>query len=243
MNRLYAFFRSSFVDIFRRIGFDYVGVAKHPKFALLGIKKYQIHTIIDVGANTGQFAKDILRIFPDAELYCFEPLPTVFHDLKEWSKSSKNDQVKVFNLALGDHDGMEEIYFHNEHSPSSSLLKTTKTTELLYPMTRKQKSITVPLRTIDNVLGEVLKDAHGNILIKVDVQGYEDRVICGGEKIFSKAKAVILELCLDRLYENQAGFKDIVLLMDDLGFHYAGNLEQIYADDGHVVFFDAVFIK
>ena len=81
------------------------------------------------------------------------------------------------------------------------------------------------------------------IVIKMDVQGYEDRVIRGGRETFAKAKAVILEVCLDPLYEHQANFKEIMVLLDDLGFHYAGNLDQNCDKDGHVIFLDAVFVK
>ena len=41
----------------------------------------------------------------------------------------------------------------------------------------------------------------------------------------------------------QATFKQISLLLYDLGYHYAGNLNQICANDGHVIFIDAVFVK
>jgi hypothetical protein len=57
------------------------------------------------------------------------------------------------------------------------------------------------------------------------------------------AKACILEVCLDKLYEGQAEFKGIIELLYELGFKYAGNLDQSYADDGHVTFIDAVFVK
>jgi len=81
------------------------------------------------------------------------------------------------------------------------------------------------------------------ILIKLDVQGYEDRVINGGREIFKMAKACILEVCLDKLYEGQTEFFKITELLYGLGFKYAGNLNQTYADDGHVIFIDAVFMR
>ncbi len=86
-------------------------------------------------------------------------------------------------------------------------------------------------------------DALDDILVKLDVQGYEDRVIRGAQNIFQRAKVCVLEVSLDPLYSRQASFKDIFLLLDSLRFRYAGNLSQIYGDDGHVVFFDAVFVK
>ena len=77
----------------------------------------------------------------------------------------------------------------------------------------------------------------------MDVQGFEDRVIRGGVEVIKKAVACIVEVSLDRFYLGQARFSDLVILMNDLGFDYAGNLEQVYASDGHVIYFDAVFIN
>lgn len=57
------------------------------------------------------------------------------------------------------------------------------------------------------------------------------------------SKACIAEVSLDKLYEGQAGFYKIVALLHELGFRYAGNLSQVYAKDGHVIYIDVVFIK
>jgi hypothetical protein len=64
-----------------------------------------------------------------------------------------------------------------------------------------------------------------------------------GEKTFKKARACILEICLDELHEGQPNFSDIFSLMNDLGFKYAGNLDQICAPDGRVIYINAVFVK
>ena len=57
------------------------------------------------------------------------------------------------------------------------------------------------------------------------------------------ASACILEVNLDNLYDKQATFNDITLLLYDLGYRYAGNLDQVCANDGHVIYIDAVFVK
>ncbi|MGC8829190.1 MAG: FkbM family methyltransferase [Verrucomicrobiia bacterium] len=81
------------------------------------------------------------------------------------------------------------------------------------------------------------------ILIKLDVQGYEDRVIKGGKKTFEMARACILEINLDELYVGQPSFKDIYLLLYYNGYRYAGNLNQSLAEDGHIIAIDAVFLR
>lgn len=227
---------------FNQIGLDIVRISKSAKQSLLGLTDLPVRTIIDVGANTGQFGRMISKFFPNAHLYCFEPLPVAFRELNNWA-ASQDGRVKVFNMAIGDNEGMAKMIYHSEHDPSSSFLRTTKTCEKLYPFTQKQIPIQVKLTTIDNVVADLSVPLPSDVLIKLDVQGYEDRVIKGGYETFSMAKACILEVCLDHLYEDQATFKDISSLLYGLGYHYIGNLSQHYADDGHVIYIDAVFVK
>ncbi len=228
--------------IFNFAGLDISKTYKSSKYSLLGLKNFSIRTIIDVGANTGQFAKMISDFFPEANIYSFEPLLAPFKELKSWA-DSQNGRVKVFNIAVGDKEGEIEVFNHLDHSASSSILKTTNICEKLYPFTEKQNTIKVKLTTLDKAIDPLSNELTSDILIKLDVQGYEDRVIRGGVETFDKAKACIVEVSLDQLYENQATFREIVLLLNKLRFRYVGNLSQIYANDGHVISIDAVFVR
>lgn len=226
----------------RSFGYDIVRQNNRPSVTLLGLREFKFQTIIDVGANIGQFAKNILSFFPCATLYCFEPLAGPFNALSKWSKTQKGTIV-LFNMAVGQDQGEVEFILHENHTPSSSLLNTTKLSEQLYPFTKEQKRIRVEQTTLDEMHKEGRVELLPEILIKVDVQGYEDRVIAGGTKIFNAASACILEVCLDPLYEKQAGFRNLLTTLDDLGYRYAGNLEQSYGGDGHCIFLDAVFLR
>lgn len=234
--------RAVLKSIFARMGFDVVRLKNSPRHTLLGLKAMSINTIIDVGANEGQFAKEISHFFPNARLYCFEPLPSTFEVLNRWAHTQQG-RVLTFNLALGGEEGQAEFFWHTEHSPSSSLLVATNLSKTYYPFTARQKSVSVRVSTLDNILCSYLDTMEPEILVKLDVQGYEDRVLQGGQKILARSSACLLEVCVDRLYERQAEFKMIVHFLGQIGFNYAGNLNQIYAEDGHVIFLDAVFVK
>jgi len=223
------------------MGLDIQKLSKSPRVSLLGQKNLSIRTIIDVGANSGQFAKDILVFFPDSTIYCFEPLPGPFAELEKLAEGDK--RITVFNVALGEDVGEVDMLVHVNHSPSSSFLRTTKTNEGLYPFIKEQATVKVHLSTLDKVFGELPGSLATDVLIKLDVQGYEDRVIRGGIETFGKAKICILEVGLDHLYEKQADFGEIVALLYSYGYRYVGNLNQHCADDGHVIFIDAVFLR
>lgn len=230
-------------NLFEFFGLDIIRKSRNPAKSLLGLRDFDIKTVIDAGANEGQFARMILNVFPEADVYCFEPLPEPFSKLSAWAGKHRNGKVTAYNLALGDKEGTSQMFKHIEHNTSSSILKTTNLCEDIYPFTQKQDSTKIQLTTLDSWLKSLQSPLTKEILLKIDVQGYEDKVLRGGREICSKAKACILEVSLDRLYEDQATFEDISLLLYELGYHYAGNLNQIYADDGHIIFIDAVFVK
>lgn len=220
-------------------GLDVLRLNRSPHHTLLGLKALPINTIVDVGANRGQFAAEIRQVFPAAELYCFEPLAEPFAELQRWAAPQR--RVKVFNVALGEKQEERTMFLHTTHSPSSSLLQSTEICSELYPQTQAQKPVTIKLTTLDNVLGEVALQP--DVLIKLDTQGYEKQVIAGGVETFRRAAACIIEANLFQLYENQPTFAELVSLLDQLGFRYAGNLDQTYDRQGRVVYIDAVFVR
>jgi len=222
-------------------GLDIIRLAKSPRHTLLGIRQLPVSNIIDVGANSGQFARYIRKIFPKAHIYCFEPLSEPFRALQEWA--SNRADVTLFNLALSDAEGVAEMFYHLDHDTSSSLLPTTSIAESIYPLTQRQKTVLVPVSTLDGALHEASIPILQGILIKLDVQGYEEHVIRGGGHTFRQASACIVEINIDHLYSGQADFKQLVCSLDDFGLHYIGNLEQTYDEDGHVIFLDAIFAR
>ncbi|MBN2117227.1 MAG: FkbM family methyltransferase [Anaerolineales bacterium] len=222
------------------IGFDLIRTSKLAEFNLCGLRKIPIKTIIDIGANTGQFARSMRARFPEANFLCFEPLPEPYTMLQNWVNKTP-DRVQSFNVAIGNQDGETQMFFHRDFSPSSSLLANTAIGEKIFPVTKNQERVTIKLSTLDHALQNIkLED---KILIKLDVQGYEDRVLEGGEVTFGKAAACILEISLDDLYVGQADFRGLYNRLDQMNYRYAGNLSQVYAEDGHVIYLDSVFVR
>lgn len=224
---------------FRTAGLEVVRLNRSSQHTLLGLKSLPIKTILDVGANRGQFAVQISKFFPAAELHCFEPLAEPFAELQQWA--GQQPRVKVYNVALGEKEEDRTMFLHTAHSASSSLLQSTDVCSELYPQTRAQAPVTIKLATLDGILGGAVLAPE--ILIKLDTQGYEKQVINGGVTAFRRAAACIVEVNLFRLYEDQPSFVELVSLLDQLGYRYAGNLEQTYDKQGKVVYVDAVFVK
>ena len=82
------------------------------------------------------------------------------------------------------------------------------------------------------------------ILLKLDVQGAEDKVIGGGKELIRRAKVLIIETSMESLYEGQALFGDIFEAAPGLGFRYKGALSQAFSPlDGSVLYADSIFIR
>ena len=227
---------------FQSVGLDVRRGKNSPRMTMLGLRELPYSTIIDVGANKGQFAHDIQRFFPQAMIYCFEPLPEPFRELKEWA-ASQAGRVQAFNMALGESDGEITMHCHVDHTPSSSLLKATELNMVHHPFIKTKQSQTIAIARLDDVLSQISAQLEGEVLLKLDVQGYEDRVLRGATETLKVASACVLEVNLDALYEGQANFQTLVSLLSDAGFEYAGNLSQFYGEDGHVMWIDALFRK
>ncbi len=201
-----------------------------------------VRTILDIGANTGQFARLAREVFPGAAVYSFEPLPDCFESLKTALPAGSN--FHPINCAVGEAEGTLE-FRRAVHSPSSSFLKMTKLHEESFPEStggQEERALSVAVRTLDGVARELpLREP---MLVKIDVQGYEDRVVAGGAETLRRAFAVIMETSFVRLYEGQPLFEDMYQRMLALGFDYQGSIEQMVSPaDGRVVQADSIFVR
>jgi FkbM family methyltransferase len=217
-------------------------VSKDPDRTLLGLTAYPVRTILDVGANVGQFARMAATRFPDAHILCFEPQPQAFGRLAAWCATT-NGRAEAFNTALGDRTGVADMVMHLDHDPSSSLLASTDLLPRLYPQTARQERKSVPLTTLDAFVAGRPGSLEPPVLVKLDVQGYEGRVIAGGAATLAQACAAIVEVSLDSLYAGQASFTELTRRLAAIGLSYAGSLEQRFAPDGHVIYSDVVYLR
>lgn len=199
-----------------------------------------IQTVLDIGSNKGNTVREFHRLFPQAAIYAFEPLADCLELVK--SKMAGVPNIYFYKLALSDHEG-EATFYRSEYSGSSSLLPMASLHKTLFPHTAKQFPEKVRVTTLDKILAD--KNLESNILVKIDVQGEEGKVIAGGQKIISRAKVIICETSYQPLYDGQALFGDIFKQLTALGFVYAGLWGEDFhsPQDGRPLQQDSIFLK
>lgn len=197
-----------------------------------------IKTIIDIGANNGDFAEFLANYFKADRTYVFEPLPIYTQELEQKKRSIQN--LTIFNVALSDTAG-EETFFQNSYGPASSFLKVSDQSKAEFPQTAGESAIQVKVARLDDLLATETLD--GDILIKIDVQGFEDKVIRGGRHIFAKARYVLIEMSFVPMYIGQPLFNQVHAQLAELGYEFSGVKNQISAASGQPMFAHCLYIK
>lgn len=203
------------------------------------IRRFGIETVIDVGANTGQFSSAVHIVCPTAKIYAFEPLPDCVERLQERMKSVPRFQA--FATAVGNDSGTVRMHRSN-FSPSSSLLEMTSVHKEAFPWTAETSETDVKISTLDSFLPVL--DLTEKVLLKIDVQGFEREVLLGAVQILQKAALVFVETSFGHLYEGASAFSDIYESMVSSGFEFRGFLDQLeHPNTGQPLQGDAIYVR
>jgi FkbM family methyltransferase len=203
------------------------------------LRSHGIGTVLDVGANAGQYAQRLRASGYTGKIVSFEPLSGAFAALERAAASDPRWHVR--RLALSDADGEAEINIA-ANSWSSSLLDMGErhlesAPESAYVGT--ERTATVRLDTIWNdVVGPGERP-----FLKLDVQGLEMHVLRGAAAHLSRLAGVQAELALVHLYEGDSSWRDVVEHLEARGFELAG-LEPGFEDPktGRMLQADGIFL-
>lgn len=203
------------------------------------IKSMQLGTVIDVGANAGQFAKSVRAAMPAVQIISFEPIPAEYKKLNQAFAGDGN--FTSYQCALGDETGTV-AFQENEFSPASSIIETTGLQKEYYPVTGTTKLIEVEIARLDDKLKS--SRLRKQVFLKIDVQGYEDRVIRGATELLRDVSVVYVECSFRQFYKDQPLFQDIYDLLRQQGFEFRGIGDQLKAGkNAEPVQIDALFVK
>lgn len=174
----------------------------------MGLEKikdyFEPKSILDIGANVGQFYKESMIVFPNAYYYLIE------------GNESCEDVLRTLGVdysinLLSDIAKQVDFYIRkNEPRCTGNSIYRENTSFYDDDQIIIEKKQT---KTISNIFLNKTFD-----LIKIDVQGSEIDIINGGIDIFKKAKGILMEISLVEYNKNSPAKEFVYKYMDNLGF-------------------------
>lgn len=214
-------FESAIRRTARRLGFD---IRRYrPERSEAGrlarmLAVHDVDVVFDVGANVGQFASALRSAGYQQRLVSIEPLAAAWRQLEQ--ASSGDAMWEALRCAVGAQDGEIELHIA-ANSVSSSPLAMLDTHAVAAPESIFVGTERVPLARLDT-LARPFVSAGSVPFIKIDTQGYEDRVLDGATEVLSRAAGIQLELSLVPLYEGQQLFRALLDRLEATGFELWG---------------------
>ncbi|MCJ2132201.1 FkbM family methyltransferase [Methylobacterium sp. E-045] len=174
------------------------------------IRRERIDVVLDVGANSGQFAEGLRQAGYAGRILSFEP---VRRDFEAASRRMKGDRLWTgLCLALGDSEGEAAINV----VPSLTVMNS-----LLAPITasRPIEIEQVRVRRLDAVLPDILPDFKAcRILLKMDTQGYDLRCFAGAAGCLGSVRGLYSELSVLPLYAGSPHYLESLARYEEAGF-------------------------
>jgi FkbM family methyltransferase len=196
-------------------------------------------TIIDIGANKGQFSNLAYHMFNPDKIIAIEANPDLAKDLNKNLSHIENKTILM--TGIGNKDGELSFNF-NTDSQVSSFLKNDQDRLNYFPNDRTFKKSNLPIAKLDSLINQSNLD--GPILIKIDVQGFEKDVINGAINNLKRVKWLLLEISFSSLYVGQPNFQEIVNILNNLGFTFVGPMDfHENPERSSIIEMDALFLK
>lgn len=228
----------------RRLGLDltrFNPAASDDARLVAMLAEHGVNVVFDVGANTGQFGAMLRAARYKGRIVSFEPLSAARAELARVSASDSSWEI-ADQAAIGDADG--EIAIHiSGNSVSSSVLGMLDAHSDAAPESKYVGSENVPLRRLDGMAPKFLRPDSVTFL-KIDTQGYEDRVLRGGIETIAGAIGLQLEMSLVPLYAGQRHFDELYADLKQSGFELWG-MSPAFVDPrtGRLLQIDATFFR
>ena len=194
----------------------------------------QADVILDCGANVGQMAGSLRKQYPRAEIYCFEPVQSVFLRLKEVCadirahavRKAVSDRVGRTRINLTTSPEANSLLEYQEGNPCAQWTWVTGTEE-------------IEVCTLDRWCQESGVDPKRVGLIKLDVQGAELKALFGARKLLETVRLVLVEVSFVPIYKDCPLFVEIDAYMRECGYRR----QAVYPSDQPQNWADALYIK
>ncbi|MGE0256457.1 MAG: FkbM family methyltransferase [Alphaproteobacteria bacterium] len=200
------------------------------------IAALDLATVVDVGANVGQFSLLASALFPRARIIAFEPLAGPAARFARLFAG--NPRVTLHRAALGPAAATAAMHV-SRAADSSSLLPIGSLQAEIFPGTEEVGTEQVTVAPLDRFVAAA--DIAAPALLKIDVQGYELEVLRGAAPLLDRFAWVYVEASFQRLYKGQALAGEVADFLARHGFAEAGRYNLTRDGKGRDVQADFLF--
>lgn len=169
----------------------------------------KIDCVLDVGANKGQYAKELRSIGYKGLIVSFEPLTREFKILED---NFKNDKQWIgYNIALGS----------TNETRSLTIPKLTVMSSLLEPIISDEmyQKEDVRLFRLDEFIHKLPKiNESSRIFLKMDTQGFDLEVFNGSAGCMNRIHGIQSELSIFPLYKDMPHYTESLDFYESNGF-------------------------
>jgi FkbM family methyltransferase len=164
-------------------------------------------SILDVGANKGNWSRQAAAIFPDANFILVEPQQEMIPSLQQFC--GDYPKARFVEAGAGASAGELPLTIWDDLAGSSFLPNENAA------ISDGKERRTVKVVTIDSLYDDPSKYPE---LVKLDIQGFELEALKGAGKLFGKTELFILEVSFYEFAPNLPSFLDIVTWMSQKGY-------------------------
>ena len=193
-------------------------------------------TIVDIGANRGQFALAARQWAPDSQVVSFEPLPGAARTFR--SVFVGDDRVTLHEVAIGPKEERREMHVAAQDD-SSSLLPISALQTTIFPGTAEVSTIDVEIAPLDRFVKP--EEIRAPAMLKLDVQGFEYEALVGCDSLLARFDSVYCECSFLELYTGQKLAADVIDWLSGREFRLVGVFNPTYDSRGRAVQADFLF--
>ena len=207
-------------DLIRRVlrlsGYQLERYSPDPLETLVSLMRQMgVETVLDVGANVGEYAQTVRDLGFEGKIWSFEPLPEPF--AVSSAQAATDPHWEVMNVGLGLLNEHTEMYVTSGDQAASSIHKMLPRHRQGAPGITVQKVLSCEFRRLDDLIHEL--DAPAPLFVKVDTQGHELQVLEGSEQILANGVVgVQVEVSILPLYSGAATLAEIFNWMNQRDF-------------------------
>lgn len=202
---------------------------------------HRIDLVLDVGANTGQYAERLRRAGYGGRIVSFEPQSSA-HGLLTVAAADDPGWAVAPRMAVGDSDRPLTLNLSAESDMSSALAMTDEMADLL-DSAAYTGTETVPQARLDALLAD-FAESGDRLLLKSDTQGYDRQVLDGAAGVLDRIQAIQLELSIVPVYVGEPSYLEMIGHLDSLGFSPALFIPGYFnRRTARLIAMDGVFVR